>query len=448
MVLLDVTIVMVALPSIGADLDARTTGLQWMLDGYTLVLSALLLGAGSLGDKFGRRRLYLIGLAGFTLASIVCAAAPSIGVLVAARAVQGAAGALVLTGALSLLVQAYPDPAKRAQMIGLNGAIGGSSIALGPVLGGLLVDEVGWRAIFLINVPIGVFAVWLILRAIPESSDPEHANIDVPGQLLALLLLGSLTYGLITSGEHGWGSPRTVVSLGVAVAALATFLAVEARAARPMLPLGLFTDPRFSVANLAALVLGFGTSGMFVLLSLYLQQTQGRSAIATGLLFLPLTIAICLISPFAGKRSGRRGPFPVMAIGYLVAAAGLFGIALLDAHTGPAVFIPLTVLLGLGMGASITPTQAAAVTALPPQRSGLASATANTSRQVGTTLGIAILGMFIVHATSGHRVGTDAYATSFVNGMHTGAYVAGAVTLATAVLLAATSRRQRTARRA
>lgn len=433
--LLDVSIVTVALPSMGKDLHTTTSGLQWVVDAYTLVLSALLLSAGSLGDRFGRRRLYVGGLGLFVVASACCAAAPNIGVLIAARAVEGGAGALVFTGGLSLLVQAFPDDAVRAKMIGLNGAIGGSGVLLGPVLSGVLVNYADWRTIFLVNLPIGIIAIWLILRSIPESSDPEHASIDVPGQLVGLLFLATLTYGLIASSEHGWSSPVTITPLAVAVLALAGFIVVEGRVAHPVLPIGLFADRRLSIPNVASLVLGFGTSAAFFLLSLYLQDAQGRSAISTGLRFLPMTVAICLFAGAAGKAAGRRGPFVVMVVGYLVSGVALLGLALFDVHTGLGVFIAVTVVLGVGMGLSIPPTQAAGVMALPRQRSGLASAVISTSRQTGTTLGIAVLGLLVSQAAVG-RLGTADYAHGFVHGLHQAGYVAGGATIAAALLIA------------
>ena len=433
--LLDVSIVTVALPSMGRDLHTTTSGLQWVVDAYTVVLSALLLSAGSLGDRFGRRRLYVGGLGLFVIASACCAAAPDIGVLIAARAVQGGAGALVFTGGLSLLVQAFPGEAVRAKMIGLNGAIGGSGVLLGPVLSGVLVDYASWRAIFLVNLPVGIAAIWLIVRSVPESADPGHASVDVPGQLAGLLFLAALTYGLIASSEHGWSSPATITPLALSAAALAGFTAVERRVAHPVLPPGLFASRRLSIPNVASFVLGFGTSAAFFLLSLYLQQAQGYSPLATGVRFLPMTAAICVIAGAAGKAAGRRGPYAVMTAGYLVSGLALVGLALFGTRTGLGVFIPVTVVLGLGMGLSIPPTQAAGVMALPRQRSGLASALISTSRQAGTTLGIAVLGLLVSVGAAG-RPGTAGYAQGFVDGLHHAGYVAGGATIAAAILTA------------
>lgn len=434
LVLLNLGTVPVALPTIGDHLHATTADRQWVLDAYNLLLSAFVLSAGNLGDRFGRRRLYLVGLAAFIMASAASTAAPTIGVLIAAQATLGIAAALLLTGSLSLIAQMYADPAARARMLGLNGAIGGAGISLGPLAGGLLVTDVGWRAIFVVNIAVGALALWLVVRTVPESSDPEHASLDGPGQFLGLVALGGLTYGLITSSTHGWSSPMTLAPLVAAAVAAIGFVAVESRVDRPMLPLAAFRAPGFGWANAASFVLGFGTSAVFVLLSLYLQEAQGHSALSTGLLLLPIAAAINLTAPFAGRRSGVHGPFPVLIVGYLVSGVGLAGLALLDPHTGLALFVVLTVVLGLGMGASIAPTQIAGLMSLPRERSGLASGCVLTTRQGGTTMGIAVLGLIIAHH-AGQAPGSPGYATGFVDGFRSACLVAAAVTLLTGAAL-------------
>ncbi|ANS69798.1 transporter [Streptomyces lincolnensis] len=442
--LLDVSIVTVALPDIGSDLNTGTSGMQWVVDAYTLPLSALLLAGGVLGDRCGRKRTYLTGIVVFTLASLGCALAPSVGALIAARAVQGAAAALVFTGTLSNLAQAYPEPRERARIIGLNGAVGGSAIVIGPLLGGVLVDSVGWRSIFLINLPVGLLILWLGARSLPETSDPDHAHLDLTGQVLALVLLGTLTYGLIESHAHGWASAHTVAPLFTAFAALVLFIWWERRSPRPMLPVRLFRDRGFTVPNVCSFVLGFGTSAVFFLLSLYLQQVQGRSAIQTGLRFLPLTLSICAVAPVASTLCAKFGAIRVMVVGYLVSAAGLAGLLLLDVDTGLGTLAVVSVVLGAGMGAAIGPTQLAGVAALPVRQSGLAAATISTTRQVGTALGVAVLGL-IVATSAGAGPGTEGFADGFVRGLHISAAVTAASTLAAAVLLTPLARRTRPA---
>lgn len=434
LVLLNLGIVPIALPSIGDDLHASTAGRQWVLDAYNLMLSAFVLSAGNLGDRFGRRRLYVLGLALFVAASAASAVAPTLGVLIAAQAVLGAAAALLITGSLSLITQLYPDPAARARMLGLNGAIGGSGISLGPLLGGILVTALDWRAIFAVNVIVGVGALWLVIRTVPESSDPEHAALDGMGQFLGLITLGGLTYALITSSMDGWGSATTLVPLAAAILAAIGFLVVENRVARPMLPLAVFRAPGFGRANIASFALGFGTSAVFVLLALYLQDAQGFSALTTGVILLPLAAAINLTAPFAGRLSGARGPFRVMIVGYTVSGVGLLGLTLLDAGTAVIVFIALTIVLGLGMGSSIAPTQIAGIMSLPRERSGLASGCILTTRQSGTTMGIAVLGLIIAHH-AGPDPDASGYASGFVDGFRIACAVAGVVTLVVAAVL-------------
>ncbi|WP_278262531.1 MFS transporter [Nocardia sp. AG03] len=434
LVLLNLGIVPIALPTIGEDLHASTTGRQWVLDSYNLMLSAFVLSAGNLGDRFGRKRLYLLGLVLFILASAASAAAPTLGVLIGAQAVLGVAAALLITGSLSLITQLYPDPAARARMLGLNGAIGGSGISLGPLLGGVLVTALDWRAIFAVNVVVGVLALWLVVRTVPESSDPEHAALDGAGQLLGLITLAGLTYALITSSMHGWGSAATLVPLVAALAAAGGFLLVESRVARPMLPLSVFRAPGFGRANLASFVLGFGTSAVFVLLALYLQDAQGFSPLSTGVILLPLAAAINLTAPFAGRLSGSRGPLRVMIVGYTVSGVGLLGLTLLDTGTPVVVFVVLTIVLGLGMGSSIAPTQIAGIMSLPRARSGLASGCILTTRQSGTTMGIAVLGLLIAHH-AGPDPAASGYAGGFVDGFRIACAVAGVATLVVAAAL-------------
>lgn len=434
--LLDTSIVTVALPSIGTRLHATTTGLQWIVDAYTMCLSALLLSGGALGDRYGRRRMYLIGVAAFTVASAACSAAVSPGLLIAARAVQGAAAALVMTGALSLLVQAYPDPRERARRLGLYGMAGSSAVVFGPVAGGILTDTLGWRAIFLLNLPVGALTLWLGRTAVPESSDPGHASLDPLGQLLGLVSLASFTYGLIESRDHGWAS---VTTLAVAVGGAGAFCWAEHRRDRPMLPMSLFRDPAFTIPNLASFVLGFGTSAVFFLLSLYLQQVQRHTPLSTGLRFLPLTVAICLTAPLIGRLTGRYGPYRVMVAGYLLSGASLTGLALLGPHTAASPMALLCAALGVGMGASIAPTQLAGVLALPRQRSGLASACIATTRQSGTAMGIAVLGL-IVATNAGDAQGSPAYTHGFVHGLHIAGVLSGVATVAAAILVAVFTR--------
>jgi MFS transporter, DHA2 family, methylenomycin A resistance protein len=402
MALLDLSIVTVALPTMQSGLHTGFSSLQWVVDAYTLALSALLLSAGSLGDRYGRRRLYLTGIAIFTLGSAICTASPDIGLLITGRIIQGVGATSLIPGSLSILTQAFPDPARRARMIGLWSGFGALAVAAGPILGGVLVQEVGWWAIFLINLPIGAATVMFGARSIPETSDRTHAATDPAGQVTGIAWLGALTFGLIQSGTHGWTAAVTIVPLAVAAVSFAAFLTIEARSSHPMLPLGLFSKRTFAVANLASFALGFGTYSLFTYLSLYLQDIQGYSAISAGLRYLPLCGAIAVMNVYAGRFTGRVGPRLAITVGYTVAGGALLVLVVLDPGTSYLVIAGAFLAYGTGMGLSITPTTAAAMASVQRQRSGIASGTVNATRQAGNTFGIAVLGSVITAQAIGH----------------------------------------------
>ncbi|MEV0373029.1 MFS transporter [Streptomyces sp. NPDC050636] len=392
MALLDMSVVNVALPAMQTELHARMTDVQWVVDGYVLCLSAFMLTGGALGDRFGRRKVFLSGLAVFTLSSVLCALAPDIQTLIAGRMLQGIGASAVTPGALSLLAQGFPDQARRARMIGLWGAVSALAVVLGPLLGGLLTQGPGWPYIFLINVPLGLIALVAGAKGIRESADPEHAATDPLGQILGVVWLAALTFVVIEAGHRGWTDPLILGLLAVAVLVFAVFVAVERHSPRAMLPTSLFADSRFTVANIASFVLGFGAYGTFYLLSLYLQQIQGTSAAMTGVKFLPYSIAIALCSTQAGRLTARFGPRGTMIGGYGLIGVGLLGLLVLSPTTGYVTVGVLFAVLGAGMGLAIAPTNAAALSAVPRQRSGAAASTVNAARQAGTALGIAVLG--------------------------------------------------------
>ncbi|WP_369201472.1 MFS transporter [Streptomyces sp. PU-14G] len=401
MALLDLSIVTVSLPAMQASLHASMSSLQWVVDAYTLALSALLLSAGSLGDRFGRKRLYLVGIGVFTLGSVVCAAAPTATVLIAGRMIQGVGATSLIPGSLSLLAQAFSDPARRARMVGVWGGVGSLAVAAGPVLGGVLTEGLGWWAIFLINLPIGVAALLLGARALSESVDPAHSSPDLGGQVTAITWLAALTFGLTQSGTHGWTAPQTLIPLAVAAAGLAAFLLFEARTAHPMLPLHLFTRPMFALSNVASFALGFGAYSVFILLSVYLQNIRGYSAASAGLRYLPLCGAIAVMSVCAGRLTARIGPAAAMAIGYVITGSGLLAILTFDSDTSYWIIALVFSALGTGMGLAIAPTTAAALGSVERQHSGIASGVVNSARQAGNTLGIAVLGSIITQVATG-----------------------------------------------
>jgi MFS transporter, DHA2 family, methylenomycin A resistance protein len=422
MSLLDVSVVNVALPAMQHELSAGFSTVQWVVDSYTLCLSALILTGGSLADRYGRKRLYLGGLGVFVLGSLVCAVAPTTTVLILGRLVQGVGAAAVAPGALSLLVQGFPDRRQQARMIGLWGACVALAVVIGPLVGGVLTVVFGWPAIFLVNLPLGAIAIVAGLRGIRESSDPAHAGADPAGQVLAIGWLAALTYAVLEAGHRGWGSPLILSLLAVALALFAAFVVVERRVARPMLPSGLFARPRFAVVTFSSFVLGFGAYGSFYLLSLFLQQVQGSSAAETGVRFLPYSLGIAAGSVLGGRIGGDR----VMLAGYTMIGGGLLSLLVVQPDTAYPLIGILFAILGVGMGFAITTTNSAGVSAVGRERSGTAAATVNAARQTGTALGIAALGA-IVNAN---------LANGFTAGLHLSLLVAGGLTLVAALLVA------------
>ncbi|MFD9888361.1 DHA2 family efflux MFS transporter permease subunit [Amycolatopsis sp. NPDC059027] len=427
MSLLDVSVVSVALPSIRRDLNANFAALQWIIDGYTVALAAMILSGGTLGDRYGRKLVYLAGLTGFTLASLACGLAPNLGFLVAARVVQGVAASAVIPGALALLAHAFDEPKERARMMGLWGTIAGAAFVVGPLVGGPLTDALGWQTIFLVNIPIGAVAVFAGLRGITESADPGHGSLDLPGQALSVLWIGTLTYAVIEAGRVGFTSLVLVVGT-IGLGALAVFLAVEFRAAHPMLPVRLFGRPRFSVAILASFTLGFAAYPAAFLIGIYLQQARGASATEAGVQMLPYVLGNVVAAFVAGRLSARFGANRVLPVGYLIITAGASGFLLLDAVTPFWLVAAVFAVLGFGGGLAITPTNLVGLAGLPGTRAGTASATVNAARQTGTALGVATLG-----ALAAQRA-------DFSSGLHLAMTVAAVTLLVVTVLTAATLR--------
>jgi DHA2 family methylenomycin A resistance protein-like MFS transporter len=394
---LDVTIVNVALPRIASDLAVHVAGLQWVVDGYTLPFAVLMLSAGVLGDRFGSRRAYLAGLMIFAAASLACGLAPNAATLVAARAVQGAGGALLIPSSLALLSHAAAgDHALRARAVGLWTAAGSVAIAAGPVGGGLLVATMGWRSIFLINVPLCIIGAILTLRSIPsgEHGDPTH-HLDPVGQLLAILAVTGLTCSVIEARPLGAGHPLVVGAAVLAAAAGVAFYFAESKTSEPMLPVGLFHVPNFSAGAVFGTLLNFSFYGMIFVLSLYLQQARGYSALGTGLAYLPLMTTFIFSNVASGMVASRTGPRLPMISGAWIMLAGFVMLSRFGPATPYAFMLLPFIVIPSGMGFAIPAMTAAILSSVDRNRSGTASAVVNAARQTGGAIGVALFGALV-----------------------------------------------------
>lgn len=395
MAFIDGTVVNLALPAIQRDLGADLADLQWVVDGYILALAAFLLLGGALGDTYGRKRLFLIGVVTFAAGSLICALAPESAVLIAGRAVQGCGAAMFMPGTLAILAHTFPQARERAAVIGLWSAVSGLSLAIGPIVGGALVDAAGWQSIFWINLPVAVLVLVIAAIGVAEFADPARRPLDPVGQVLAVLALVGLTVGLIEGGRDSWTAPK-VIGLLVAGAVFAVaFVTWERRTADPMLPLALFRNRTFAACTALVLLVGFGLIGMFFFLSLFLQNVQGYDPLPAGLRLLPAVAAVMLVAPWSGRLSARVGPRPFVAVGMTLVALSLLLFRLVRADTPYSHWWPLLVLLGAGVGLTQAPTTAAVVGSVPPARAGLVSGTATASQQLGGVLGIAVLGTIL-----------------------------------------------------
>lgn len=392
---LDSTIVNVALPQIGRSFHAPLSGLQWTVDAYTLVLASLLMLSGSTADRLGRRRTFVVGLLTFSAGSLLCSLAPNLTTLIIFRMMQAVGGSMLNPVAMSIITNTFTNPRERAQAIGVWGAVVGVSIALGPVIGGFLVSSVGWQSIFWINVPIGLAAVVLAVRYIPESKALTARKVDGVGQTLVISLLASLTYGIIEAPNRGWGSPWIVGSLSVAVVSLLGLLLWERRVDEPLIDLRFFESVPFFSATIIA-VASFGSLGGFLFLNtLYLQDVKGLSALHAGIDTLPMAAMIMLLPPLSGRLVGRRGSrIPLAIAGSAMAVSGLLLVGLTTTTSFTWLFSAY-VAFGIGFGFVNAPITNAAVSGMPRAQAGVAAAIASTSRQVGSTLGVAVVGALV-----------------------------------------------------
>jgi EmrB/QacA subfamily drug resistance transporter len=406
---LDATIVNVALPSIAHDLRAPVSGLQWTIDAYTLVLASLLMLSGSTADRLGRRRTFQIGLALFTLGSLLCSLAPGLGWLVAFRMLQAVGGSMLNPVAMSIITNTFTDRAERARAIGVWGGVFGLSMALGPVLGGALVDTVGWRGVFWVNIPVGIAAIVLTALYVPESRAQHARRPDPVGQVLVITMLATLTYAIIEGPSYGWGSARISVLFAVAVIALSVFIGYERRRTEPLVDLRFFRSLPFSGATLTAICAFAALGGFLFLNTLYLQDTRGYRPLIAGLFLLPMAVVLAICAPIAGRIVARRGArIPLLIGGAATLATGVM-LTRLTVTTAPWYLILSYAVFGVGAGLVNAPITNAAVSGMPRSQAGVAAGIASTSRQVGSSLGVAVVGSVLTASLRGTLHGGALY---------------------------------------
>lgn len=429
MVLLDNTIVGVALPTMEKRLHTSLTGLQWIVDAYVLAVAVLLLIGGVSADRFGRKRIFLGGMALFTVSSVLCSVSPSVGWLLTARVLQGIGAAALSPASLALLASAYPVVQERIKAIGLWAGLSGIGMAAGPVLGGVLVDAFGWQSIFLVNLPIGVVTLAVGWRVLPESRNPGARPFDLPGQLFSVLGVGALTFGLIEAGSRGWTSPLILSCFGAAVVLIALFLVAEGRSpAVAMMPLHLFRQKLFSISNIAMTVVGFALMGSAFFFSQFFVLVQGGSELRAGLETLPSSLAMVVCAPYAGRIAAKFGFRAVVTVGLVLAGIGLVTMADVHRGTGYDDLWWRLVVIGIGFGLTMSPLTGAAISSVAPQEGGLASGISGVTRQIGAVFGVAVLGAVVTTRQS--------HGASFAGGLDAAFLVAGLVTLVTAVVTA------------
>ncbi|GAA4521990.1 MFS transporter [Actinoallomurus oryzae] len=392
MVILDATAVSLSLPALGRDVGGGVGALQWVVDGYTLTFAALLLMAGSLGDRYGARRVFCGGLGLFVVASAACGLAPGVVTLVVARLVQGVAAAVLVPCSLALVRAAYDDPRARARAVGVWGGVAGIAAASGPVIGGVLTQTVSWRLVFFVNVPIGLAALLTARRHVPPAGGHGRPGFDLPAQATAILALVALTFALIEARTEGWASPVILGGLVAAGLLVAAFTAVERHAARPMLPLELFRDRAFSGGSAIGLLLNLGFYGQLFVISLYFQNTDHMSPTTAGLALLPEGLLVSVASLLSGRVTSRVGTRPTMLAGLCLGAVGFFGLMAAGPHVSYLILVVPLMAAGFGMAFTMPAATTTVVEAAPADRAGVASGAINTGRQVGSTIGVALIG--------------------------------------------------------
>ncbi len=437
-VLIDSTVVNVALPAVGHSFHTGLQTLQWTVTAYTLTLAAFILVGGSIGDRYGRRRTFVVGVLWFAAASLLCGIAPSAGVLIAARALQGVGAALLMPESLAI-IQAVFRPADRAPAIGVWSGLGGISAAVGPFIGGYLIQAVSWRLIFLINLPLVAAVLWIAVRHVPETRDPSATGrLDLAGAGLATVALGTLIYGLIAGPDRGWTTPGVVAALAVAVVAGAVFVARERTTRHPMLPLDIFRSRQFTSANVVTFAVYGALGGALFLLPIQLQLTLGYSPLEAGTALLPITLVMLALSARAGRLSQRIGPRLPMTLGPIVAGGGLALLCFVQPGTSYlTTFLPAITVFALGLALTVSPLTATVLAAAPVAHAGLASAVNNAVARAAGLIAVAVL-----PAAAGLTTASFARPGAFGSGFRTAMILAGAVCALGGVISALTIRRE------
>jgi DHA2 family methylenomycin A resistance protein-like MFS transporter len=412
---LDVTIVNTALNSIGSSLGGGVSELQWVVNSYTIVFAAFILTAGALGDRIGAKRIFTAGFAIFTAASLACALAPNATVLVAGRAMQGLGAAALVPNSLALLSHAYPDEKGRGRAVGIWAA--GASLALisGPLIGGALIALVGWRWIFLVNLPIGLAALWLSWRYVIDTTRSPQREIDLPGQIAAIASLGCLAGAIIEGGARGWSDPLVIAGFAVALVLAVLFVLQERRAAQPMLPLSLFKNRRFALTSLVGLLVNIAFYGLIFVFSLYLQRVNGLSPLATGLAFLPMLGTVLPVNLLAARVSERIGALATIAVGAGLSALGCLALIGIEPGTSYLAIGPQFAVIGAGLGLLVPPLTSTLLGSVEKSRSGIAAGVLNSTRQTGSVLGVALFGSLASQANA------------FMSGMHAALIISAAL---------------------
>jgi EmrB/QacA subfamily drug resistance transporter len=439
MIMLDNTVVNVALPTMERDLHVSLSQLEWVVTAYAISFAALLITGGKLADLYGRRRIFVLGLAVFTLSSLACGLAPSAGFLIGARAVQGVGAAFMNPATLSIITATFP-PKQRGQAIGIWAGVSALALAIGPLTGGLITENLNWNWIFFVNVPVGALGIVVSHLVIRESRDMSaEQSIDLPGLLASVGFLFSLSYALIEGNKHGWSSPEILGLFAAAAILLAAFVLLELHQRLPMLDLSLFRIGAFAGANLVAMLVSLAMFGVFFFVSLYIQNILRYSATEAGAMFLPMTILIILIAPAAGRLSDRVGSRWLMGGGMALVGVSLLLYQRVGLHSDFWTLLPAMILGGVGMASTMSPMTAAAMGAVPVDKAGVGSGVLNSFRQVGGSLGIALIGA-IVASYIHHPPRSLAGAQDYVHGLHAGLAVSAAISFAAAIVAVVTVR--------